>query len=293
MNFLSFDEYLHHSEIKENFDGLIIESLGNEVDDKLKIGIVIATHKIDNSRSEYMSTPEVLKDCLESIASQSYKNWKVFIVGDCYDGDEEITKVMKECLGNKYEFHNLSSPGERNLDIPTNEKKITGGTKAWNKGISMAESAGMDIIAKIDHDDKWKNNHLMTLAKAYTQYPETAFVFTKSAKKPVGGGTSKRVLYYPNGISIKKIEEDNHFAQGGNTSHSAVSWRLLPGIKGIRYRGSADQKSSEPKRASVMPVDADIYSLIKERIKDKGYKYMYIPELTSLYRNSEGEFPKR
>jgi glycosyltransferase involved in cell wall biosynthesis len=293
--FLFFDEYIHNLSIKESLDsyGLIAESLSNDVDDKLKIGIVIATHKIDNSRSKYMSTPEVLKECLESISNQSYKNWKVFIVGDCYEGDEEIQKVMKECVGSQYEYHNLSSPGERDTDIPANEKKITRGSRAWNKGISMAESAGMDIIAKIDHDDKWKPNHLISLAKAYTQYPKAAFVYTKSAKKPVGGGTSKKILYYPNGVNIKSVEEDNHFAQAGNASHSAVSWRLLPGIKGIRYRDAAQQKSTEPKRTSVMPVDADIYSLIKARIKDKEYNYVYVPELTSLYRNAEGKFPNK
>ena len=293
--FLNFDEFQHLKLIKENLDdyGIVAESLSNEVDKKLKIGIVIATHKIDNARSNYMDSPSVLRECLKSISGQTFENWKIFIVGDCYDGDEEIKKVMEECVKGKYEYHNLSNPGERDLDIPTNEKKITGGTTAWNKGLVMAEKAGMDIIAKIDHDDKWKNNHLMCLAKAYTQYPEAAFVFTKAAKKPIGGGTSKRILYYPNQTSIKTVEEDNHFAKGGDTSHSAISWRNLPGIKGIRYRSAIDQKKTEPKRSEVMPVDADIYSLIKKIIEDKGYKYVYVPELTSLYRNSEGEFPNR
>jgi glycosyltransferase involved in cell wall biosynthesis len=292
---LNFEDFEHLRLIKESIDehGLIAESLSNEVDKNLKIGIVIATHKIDNSRSDYMSTPEVLKECLESIKSQSFPNWKVFIVADCYEGDEEIKEVMESCIKGKYEYHNLSKPGERNLNIPTNEKKITGGTSAWNKGLAMAEAAGMDVIAKVDHDDKWKNNHLMSLAKAYTQYPEAAFVFTKAAKKPIGGGTSKRILYYPNKATVKTVTEDNHFAKGGDTSHSAISWRLLPGIKGVRYRGAADQKSSEPKRSEVIPVDADIYSLIKLRIEDKGYKYVYVPELTSLYRNAEGQFPNR
>ena len=293
---LSFEDFEHLRLIKESIDqqfGIVAESLTNDIDKNLKIGIVIATHKIDNSRSNYMDTPTVLKECLESIASQKYENWKVFIVADCYDGDDEIKKVMESCVKGKYEYHNLAKPGERDLNIPTNEKKITGGTTAWNKGIVMAEKAGMDVIAKIDHDDKWKNNHLTCLAQAYTQYPEAAFVFTKAAKKPIGGGTNKRILYYPNQASVKTVTEDNHFAKGGDTSHSAISWRLLPGIKGVRYRGSADQKSSEPKRKEVVPVDADIYSLIKTRIEDKGYKYVYVPELTSLYRNAEGAFPNK
>ena len=214
-----YEDFLHLQSVKENIDdyGIVAESLTNEIDKDLKIGIVIATHKIENARSNHMDTPSVLRDCLKSIASQSYKNWKVFLVGDCYEGDEEIIKVMKECLGKNYEYHNLSEPGERNKDISATHKKITGGTVAFNKGIRMAEAASMDIIAKIDHDDMWKNNHLDCLAKSYTQHPNAAFVFTRAAKKPVGGGTSKRILYYPNQVSLKEASKDNHFAKPGDT----------------------------------------------------------------------------
>ena len=239
-----------------------------------------------------MSTPQVLSELFDSIKNQTFKNWKVYIVGDAYDGPEEIIEVMDKKLGkDKYTFHNLSKPGERSQDIPDPHKKITGGTVAWNKGLSMAEKDGVDIIAKIDHDDKWMNTHLMELAKVYTQFPKAGFVYTKAAKKPASGNSGKRVLYYPNGVNVKQVEEDNHMAVGGNTSHSAISWRLLPGLKGLRYRGAKDQVKSAPKRKEVMPVDAEILDRIKTKIQEKGYKYVYVPKLTNLYRNREGKFP--
>jgi len=301
MAFLNFSDYSHSLNESRNFEDcyLIVENLTNEVDNKLKIGIVVATHKISSEagagtkgRHKVMTTPKVLGELCDSIAKQSYKNWKVYIVGDAYDGPEEIIEVMDKKLGKgKYEFHNLSKPGERSQDIPEPHKKITGGTVAFNKGLSMAEKDGVDIIAKIDHDDKWMNNHLMELAKVYTQLPNTGFVYTKAAKKPASGNSSKKVLYLPAGGNNKTVEEDNKMAQGGDTSHSAISWRMLPGLKGLRYRGAKDQMVKEPKRKEVMPVDADILDLIKTRIINKGYNYVYVPKLTNLYRNRQGEFP--
>jgi glycosyltransferase involved in cell wall biosynthesis len=293
---ISFDEFQCLESIRESMNGfgMIAESLTNEVDKNLKFGIIVSTHKIvDHARANYMDTPTILRECLESIASQTYDNWKVFIVADCYEGDEEILEVIKDVLGKKYEYHNMSKPGERSQDITTHEKKITGGTTVWNKALVMAENAGMDIVAKLDHDDKWKNNHLMLLAKTYTQYPKAGFVYTRTAKKPTGGGTSKRILYYPGSKDISTVSENNQMAAGGKASHSAISWRLAPGLKGFRYRGVKEQKTTEPKRSYTWPVDLDIYPRIKDILKAKDYQYIYVPEVTCLYRNNKGEFPNR
>ena len=301
MAFLNFSDHAHSINESRNYDNyyLVAENLTNDVDNNLKFGIVITTHKISGDanagtrgRHKVMSTPQVLGELLDSIAKQSFKNWHCYIVGDAYDGSEEIVEVMNKKLGkDKFTFANLSKPGERLQDIPDRHKKITGGTTANNKGLVLAEKDGVDVIAKIDHDDKWTNNHLMELAKVYTQYPKAAFAYTKAAKKPASANSTKKVLYYPNGLNITDVAEDNHMAQPGNASHSAISWRLMPGVKGIRYRGAKDQVKSAPKRPEVIPVDADILDRIKTIIKDKGYNYVYVPKLTNLYRNKDGEFP--
>jgi glycosyltransferase involved in cell wall biosynthesis len=295
-SFKKYDEWIFESLIKEDSYGLIAEALSNDVDKKIKFGICMATHKIEQgNRDKYMTTPEVLKEALDSIKSQTYENWKVYIVGDAYPDSEEIEEVFKQ-YGNKIEFHNLSSPGERGKGLSPEHMWATGGVSALNKSLSMAEKDGVDVIVRIDHDDKWKPNHLMTLAKAYTQYPESVFAFTKSVKKPTGGSSKRRVMYLPEKNKVSKIEYNNLFAPGGDVSHSAVSWKVKDSpLKGIRYRGVKEQTKSEPKMtlSSIRPADIDIYDRIKSKLEETDHKYVYVPELTSYYRNSKGEFPNR
>jgi glycosyltransferase involved in cell wall biosynthesis len=291
-----FDSWLFENAITEDQYGLIAESLTNEVDNSIKFGICIATHKIEQgNRDKHMTTPQVLKEALDSIKAQTYENWKVFIVGDAYPESEEIEDLFKE-YGKKIQFHNLSKPGERGKGLIPEHMWATGGVVALNKALSMAESDGVDVIVRIDHDDKWKPNHLMTLAKAYTQYPESEFVFTKSVKKPTGGSSNRRVMYLPEKHKVKGVEYNNLFAPGGDVSHSAVSWKVKESsLKGIRYRGVDDQRKSEPKMTlnSIRPADIDMYDRIKTKLKESERKYVYVPELTSYYRNNKGEFPNR
>ena len=60
----------------------------------------------------------------------------------------------------------------------------------------------------------------------------------------------------------------------------------------LKYRDAAAQSKSEPKipLTKTMPADADMFKRMMGIIKDKGHKYMYIPKLTSFYRNRKGKF---
>ena len=158
----------------------------------------------------------------------------------------------------------------------------------------MAKKDGCDYIVRIDHDDKWAPNHLELLAKAYSQYPDLGFVFTRSKKKVTAHNTSKTVFMQPQ----KEYEmKPNNKGYGANdTSHSAVSWR--PSITGdLRYRNPDQQKNTAPKlkgaptgSGGVLPADWDMFKRVMNNVRDKNKNYMYIPKVTSFYRNREGKF---
>ena len=177
MKVISYDEFslLENYIGQENFDILLEKNLTSEIDKKIKFGIVMPTHKISDggaqtSRQNFMNTPSLLKDSLGSIKNQKYDNYVVYLVGDKYDGDDEIKTVMNEVLPKgKIKYHNLSTPGERNKGFSKQQFRYTAGCGAMNKGLQMAKNDGCDYIVRIDHDDKWTPNHLELLAKAYTQ----------------------------------------------------------------------------------------------------------------------------
>ena len=300
MRAISFDDFnLLESYIgSKNFEILLEKNLSSEIDKKIKFGIVMPTHKISDggaqtSRQKFMDTPSLLRDSLGSIKNQKYDNYVVYLVGDKYDGDEEIKTVMDEVIPKgKIKYHNLSTPGERDKGFTKQQFRYTAGCGAMNKGLQMAKNDGCDYIVRIDHDDKWTPDHLELLAKAYTQYPELAYVFTRSRKKVDATNSSKKFMYQPREERhTTTIEPNNLGYTHGDVSHSAVSWR--PSMCGdLRYRDADAQCNTEPKisKDKTNPADVDMFNRMMKAIKDKGHKYMYIPRLTSFYRNRKGKF---
>jgi len=301
---ITFEEYnLLEAYIgSDNFEILLEKNLGPKIDKDIKFGIVMATHdmtagRANKARATHMNTPQVLKEALNSVKAQKFKNWKIYLTADKYDGDEEIKSVMKDIIpDSQLQYQNRSTPGERdNKKWSTKQIRFTAGCGALNDSLDMAKKDGCDYIVRIDHDDKWAPNHLELLAKAYSQFPDLGFVFTRSKKKVTAHNTKKTIFMQPqkDGIEMKL----NNKGYGANdTSHSAVSWR--PSITGdLRYRNPDQQKNTAPKlkgaptgSGGILPADWDMFKRVMNTVRDKSKNYMYIPKITSFYRNREGKF---
>ena len=304
MKVISYNDFLLLEQyMSSEFEILLEKNLTSEIDNDIKFGIVMATHDItagraNKARANYMDTPKVLSDALKSVKNQKFKNWKIYLTADKYDNDDEVKDVIKEYIPDaQIEYKNRSTPGERdNKKWSTKQIRFTAGCGALNDSLNMAKKDGCDYIVRLDHDDKWSPNHLELLAKAYTQFPDLGFVFTRSKKKVTAHNTKKTVFMQPqqDGIEMKL----NNKGYGDNdTSHSAVSWR--PSVIGdLRYRNPDQQKNTEPKRngkgptgsGGILPADWDMFKRVMDSVRGKKKNYMYIPKVTSFYRNREGKF---
>lgn len=293
MNLLSFADFVNESLY---YNLLITEkNLTSQIDNNIKFAIVMATYKIDTdskantSRAKYMTSKEILTDCINSIKNQKYKNWKLFIVGDAYSDEPELKGILSDLLSSdQYTFHNLSKPGERdNTSYSSEEIRITGGIGAVNKGLNLAKNEGFKYIARIDHDDKWTPNHLELLAKAYTQFDDLSFVYTGARKKIDAGNSNQKYLQMPELTTTLDI--NNKLYVKGKTAQAAVSWNTDL-IGNIKYRNVEQQKNTEPKRSETQPGDVDMFDRMMELIKTKKLNYMHIPKLTVYIRNRKGKF---
>jgi hypothetical protein len=104
MFFKKFEEFINENEesysifsFEEN--GIVEASMPFPVDDKKadhKIAIYTSTYNIgENSRGRgnYITYEKMLGDLIDSLNAQKYKNWKLFIVGDCFEPEEDLSLI--------------------------------------------------------------------------------------------------------------------------------------------------------------------------------------------------------
>jgi len=302
MKFLTFENY-----ISDNYESLLLESsfencnlfeannLTNEVNDKIKFAIVMATHKVADdigrraSRENYKPQLKVFRETMESIKNQKHKNWKLYLCADCYDGDEEIKEILDDVFDKgDYWYYNLPKPGER--DNPTVKNSGAShklcGAKAWNTALEAAMKDNFKHAIRMGHDDVWRPEHLELHAKVYTQFPESKIVWGKTIKRRVKGENGGSLKWPDNNIG--KVEYNNLDFREGNTA-DVYSWEIEP-FKSLRWR-STDQKTTAPKRKKWIPGDVDMWSRMADIIKEKEFKVTFYPDTTYRYRNSKGQLP--
>jgi glycosyltransferase involved in cell wall biosynthesis len=126
----------------------------------MKLGIVISTYQRKDG-----STPKYLTRALDSIFNQTHRDFKIFLIGDKYEDDDEIRKIVSKYDNSKIYFLNLDIAKER--DFHNNKWAIWsyGGVNAVNTGIDISLSEGYDYICHLDHDDYWDNDHLEFINK--------------------------------------------------------------------------------------------------------------------------------
>jgi len=128
----------------------------------MKIGIVIATYYRPDGKTDFY-----LRRALSSIEKQSFKDFKVYVIGDDYTNQHEWPLFAKDY--NQVAFVNLPIALERSL-YPFGDYRLycSGGANAVNTGISLALADGIEYICHLDHDDWWEDDHLETIHSMIT-----------------------------------------------------------------------------------------------------------------------------
>lgn len=159
--------------------------------------IVISTYQRKDG-----STPFYLKRAIDSVFLQDYDKFKIFIIGDKYENNEEFFKICSSYDQKKIYFNNLPVAKER--DKYTDKELIWryGGCNANNYGIEVALGHGFDYVCHLDHDDEWESNHLSSL-KEVIDKTNAVWLCTKSMYGgytnilPVFDGDDEFLEFYP------------------------------------------------------------------------------------------------
>lgn len=140
-------------------------------DDNPIIDIILPTY----NRSEMLKSRSV-----PSVLNQSYKNFRLIIIGDRCNDDTE--KVVNSFNDDRIIFFNIKNRSKRYPETVENHW-FAGPVVAINTGLKMVKG---DWIARIDDDDIWEQNHLEDLLNfAISKKAE----FVSSSYKTIVNGT--------------------------------------------------------------------------------------------------------
>lgn len=137
------------------------------------IAVVVPTYRRRDG-----STVKKLTSCLEALSQQTVKSFKVFVVGDAYDDEEELKNAVSG-YDNLIEVHN-NAEHLRNLGLTSYDAWSCGGTLAIRKGFNMAIEQGFDLICMLDDDDTYRPSHLEEIRNAIVQFPAVNIISTRS-----------------------------------------------------------------------------------------------------------------
>jgi glycosyltransferase involved in cell wall biosynthesis len=230
-----------------------------------KFGIVICTYY----RKDGSSFSKVSRS-IESIKEQTNKNWKIFLIGDHYENEEEFKKISQLLPEEKITAINLPFAAERESGLFfDNSLWCSAGANASNVGIQKSIEEDFEIHCHLDDDDIWEKNHLEVLQSVYDNMPESVFVYTNALYTDRNNITR---AFPPENIS-KNLFYNNLMPRPERLIHSSASWKLnsIP----FRHRNTIEQ-------GRVFPGDADMWERINLYCKEKNLKTVYVPVTTVI-----------
>lgn len=239
----------------------------------IEFGIKIATFYRDDN-----STFAKITRTIESVKKQTYKNWKIILVGDGYE-KEEFEKIKSLIPQDKLISFNLSARYEKDiLGLSGHELWCCGGVEATNVAIDLCNNNNINYYCSLDDDDLWLPYHLEILNMAFNCFPEAVFIYTNSLY------TDRNNIsrLFPVQQVLPFLQYNNLPPKQESLIHSSVSWKLncLP----FKYRNVIEQKRAYPS-------DADMWQRISAYCNENNLKTLYIP-ITTTIKDSEAEILK-
>jgi len=228
--------------------------------DKSTFGIILPTYKRRDNK-----TPGLLKQALDSIFSQTYDKFKLYLIGDNYEDESELTNIVSQYPAEKIHYENLPIAYER--EKYSNDPKAlwcSGGVFASNYAISKAEQDHLQYICFIDHDDKWLPNHLQILHEAIEE-TGAKWLCTKSEVN--------KVDYIPRIVTDESMIDFLPKSEGVIKSSSSFDIRTIP----LRFRDVLSE-TGKP-----FPADADLWKRMNSFISKHNLKSVYLNTLSCIY----------
>lgn len=124
----------------------------------MKFAIVMSTYRRKDGK-----TMEYIKRAIDSIFNQTYKDFKLFLIGDKFEDDFELIELITQYDSSKIFYKNIKFAKERDVYKEKLSIWSYGGVNAINIGLEYAIDEGFEYLCHLDHDDWWYDNHLQEI----------------------------------------------------------------------------------------------------------------------------------
>ena len=155
-----------------------------------------------------------IKKSVESILSQSYRNFELILIDDFTDSSSEIIK-------------NIISNSNNNIRCYRNIKNY-GLTKSLNIGLDKCKG---DIIVRSDADDFSNLNRLKIIVNEFINNKKLEFVFSTVNHINENGIFIKKSKYFNTTLSYYLLKYFNVFTHGSSAFKSNKKFRYDQKIK--------------------------------------------------------------
>ncbi len=132
-----------------------------------------------------------LKQTIESVLAQDYKNWELLIIDDCSHDSSELIAIEYKKLDERIKLISL--------------EKNSGVAYARNIGIMAAKGR---YIAFLDSDDMWCPNKLSKQIE-FMEKNEYAFTFSGYEWIDYGGKKLNKIVHVPTKVDYKRLLNGN------------------------------------------------------------------------------------
>jgi hypothetical protein len=216
-----------------------------------KIAIVISTYYRPDGK-----TKKFLERNLNSLKNQTNQNFKIFLIGDKYENEEEF-KSFSSIIEDIY-LENLDYAKER-YKYKGRQLWCSGGVNAVNVGINKAISEGFNWIINMDHDDYFTSTHLQDIQDQITD--NCIFVCSKSQ--------------HINRFVLPNIDSNNYVPIGENLikSSACVDFSKID----ITFRDVFEEEGK------VYPSDADFWNRLNKIIINNKYESYCTNKITCIH----------
>ena len=227
----------------------------------MKFAITIPTYKrLDGT------TPQYLTRALNSIINQSYQDYKVFLIGDAYDDNDEFIQLATSMIPNdKLYYENLPVAIERNkYNISSRELWCSGGVNCRNHAIDLVLQDNLEYVCPLDHDDYWHPTHLEQIMRVIQFDPDTSFVYTCST-------------YFDTHLPTVELSNNitHSIPQPGGVIHSStcINYKKIP----LMYRDVFAETGI------IEPSDADLWRRLGSYIIQHNLSSYLVSSLTCFH----------